>query len=144
MLPFKNISGGPEFDYFTDGVTEDIITNLSKFHNLFVISRGSSFVYKDRNLPAKQIGRELDVRYIAEGSVRKAGNRMRISVQLVDTETDQTLWTERYDRNLDDIFEVQDEISAIICNATSVKISGEENFRLSRYCPIAWEPMTTC
>jgi len=139
VLPFKNISGGPEFDYFSDGVTEDIITNLSKFHNLFVISRGSSFVYKDRNLPAKQIGQELDVRYIAEGSVRKAGNRMRISVQLVDTETDQTLWTERYDRNLDDIFEVQDEISAIICNATSVKISGEENFRLSRLLPNSLE-----
>jgi adenylate cyclase len=139
VLPFKNISGGPEFDYFSDGVTEDIITNLSKFHNLFVISRGSSFVYKDRNLPAKQIGQELDVRYIAEGSVRTSGNRMRISVQLVDTETDQTLWTERYDRNLDDIFEIQDEISAIICNATSVKISGEENFRLSRLLPNSLE-----
>jgi adenylate cyclase len=139
VLPFKNISGGPDFDYFSDGVTEDIITNLSKFHNLFVISRGSSFVYKDRNLPAKQIGQELDVRYIAEGSVRTSGNRMRISVQLVDTETDQTLWTERYDRNLDDIFEIQDEISAIICNATSVKISGEENFRLSRLLPNSLE-----
>jgi len=135
VLPFKNTSGGPEFDYFSDGVTEDIITNLSKFHNLFVISRGSSFVYKDRNLPAKQIGQDLGVRYIADGSVRTAGNRIRVSVQLVDTDRDQTLWTEQYDRNLDDIFEVQDEISAIICNATSVKISGEENLRLARLLP---------
>jgi adenylate cyclase len=134
VLPFKN-TGGAEFDYFSDGVTEDIITNLSKFHNLFVISRGSSFTYKGKNLPARQIGKELGVRYIADGSVRTAGNRIRISVQLVDTEKDQTLWTERYDRNLDDIFEVQDEISAIICNATSVKISGEENLRLARLLP---------
>jgi TolB-like protein/lipopolysaccharide biosynthesis regulator YciM len=135
VLPFKNTTGGPEFDYFSDGVTEDIITNLSKFHNLFVISRGSSFLYKNKNMPAKQIGQELGVRYIADGSVRSAGNRIRISVQLVDTERDQTLWSERYDRNLDDIFEVQDEISAIICNATSVKISGEENLRLARLLP---------
>ena len=135
VLPFRNSGGDPSFDYFSDGVTEDIITNLSKFHNLFVISRGSSFTYKDRNLPAKQVGQELGVRYIAEGSVRTAGNRIRISVQLVDTEKDQTLWTERYDRSLDDIFEVQDEISAIICNATSVKISAEENMRLARLLP---------
>ncbi len=135
VLPFKNFSGGPDFDYFSDGVTEDIIINLSKFHNLFVISRGSSFLYKDKHMPAKQIGQELGVRYIADGSVRKAGNRIRISVQLVDTEKDQALWTEQYDRNLDDIFEVQDEISAIICNATSVKISGEESLRLARLLP---------
>ncbi|MCP4764954.1 MAG: adenylate/guanylate cyclase domain-containing protein [Gammaproteobacteria bacterium] len=135
VLPFKNTYGGADFDYFSDGVTEDIITNLSKFHNLFVISRGSSFMYKDRNLPAKQIGQELGVRYVADGSVRTAGNRIRISVQLVDTEKDQTVWTERYDRSLDDIFEVQDEISAIICNATSVIISGEESLRLARLLP---------
>ena len=135
VLPFRNPSGDADFDYFSDGVTEDIITNLSKFHNLFVISRGSSFTYKDTQLPMKQIGTELGVRYIADGSVRTAGNRIRISVHLVDTEKDQTLWTERYDRNLDDIFEVQDEISAIICNATSVKISDEENSRLARLLP---------
>ena len=135
VLPFQNSGGDPSFDYFSDGVTEDIITNLSKFHNLFVISRGSSFTYKDKNLPAKRVGEELGVRYIAEGSVRTAGNRIRISVQLVDSEKDQTLWSEHYDRGLDDIFEVQDEISAIICNATSVKISGEENVRLARLLP---------
>lgn len=139
VLPFRNSGGNPDFEYFSDGVTEDIITNLSKFHNLFVISRGSSFMYKNRGVPAKQIGQELGVRYIADGSVRTAGNRVRISVQLVDTERDQTLWTEQYDRNLDDIFEVQDEISAIICNATSVKIGTEENSRLARLLPNSLE-----
>jgi TolB-like protein/class 3 adenylate cyclase len=91
VLPFRNSSGDPTYEYFSDGVTEDIITNLSKFHNLFVISRGSSFTYKDKSLPTKRVGEELGVRYIAEGSVRTAGNRIRISVQLVDTEKDQTL-----------------------------------------------------
>jgi len=139
ILPFRNTSGAADFDYFSDGFTDDIITNLSKFHNLFVISRGSSFVYKDKQLPAKQIGNELGVRYIADGSVRTVGNRVRISVQLVDSDKDQTLWTEHYDRNLDDIFEVQDEISAIICNAASVKISAEENSRLARLLPNSLE-----
>jgi TolB-like protein/lipopolysaccharide biosynthesis regulator YciM len=139
VLPFKNTSGSADLDYFSDGVTEDIITNLSKFHNLFVISRGSSFTYKDKTLSAKQIGSELGVRYIADGSVRTAGNRVRISVQLVDADKDQTLWTEHYDRNLDDVFEVQDEISAIICNVTSVKISAEENSRLARLLPNSLE-----
>ena len=135
VLPFRNTNGNPEFEYFSDGITEDVINNLSKFHNLFVISRSSSFTYKNKSLPAKQIGAELGVRYIADGSVRTAGNRVRISVQLVDTDKDQTLWTEQYDRILDDIFEVQDEISAIICNVTSVKISTEENLRLKRMLP---------
>jgi len=135
VLPFKNINSDPEFDYFSDGITEDIINNLSKFHNIFVISRSSSFTYKSKQAPARQIGTELGVRYIADGSVRKAGNRVRISVQLVDSSKDQSLWTEHYDRNLDDIFEVQDEISAIICNATSVKISAEESTRLKRLLP---------
>jgi adenylate cyclase len=139
VLPFRNSGGNPDFEYFSDGMTEDIITNLSKFHNLFVISRGSSFLYKHREIPAKQIGEELGVRYIADGSVRTAGNRVRISVQLVDTERDQTLWTEQYDRNLDDIFEIQDEISAIICNVTSVKISAEEGSRLARLLPNSLE-----
>lgn len=135
VLPFKNINGDPDFDYFSDGITEDIISNLSRFHNLFVISRSSSFIYKGKSVSSGQIGRELGVRYITDGSVRTAGNRVRISVQLVDTSKDQTLWTEQYDRNLDDIFEIQDEVSAIICNATSVKISAEETLRLKRLLP---------
>ena len=139
VLPFKNTSGNADFDYFSDGFTDDIITNLSKFHNLFVISRGSSFVYKHKQLPANQIGSELGARYIAEGSVRTGGNRVRISVQLVDAEKDQTLWTEYYDRNLDDIFDLQVEISAIICNATSVKVSAEETSRLTQLLPNSLE-----
>lgn len=139
VLPFKNINGDPGFDYFSDGITEDIINNLSRFHNLFVISRSSSFTYKGKPVSARQIGRELGVRYITDGSVRTAGNRVRVSVQLVDTSKDQTLWTEQYDRNMDDIFEIQDEISAIICNATSVKISSEETLRLKRLLPNSLE-----
>ena len=135
VLPFKNTNGDPAFDYFSDGITEDIITNLSKFHSLFVISRSSSFTYKNKSLPATTIGRELGVRYLADGSVRTAGNRVRISIQLVDTDKDSTLWTEYYDRNLDYIFEVQDEISAIICNVTAAKIEKEERARLSRVLP---------
>lgn len=143
VLPFKNINADPEFEYFSDGITEDIINNLSRFHNLFVISRSSSFTYKGKPLSAGQIGKELGVRYIADGSVRTAGNRVRISVQLVDTGKDQTLWTEHYDRNLDDIFEIQDEVSAIICNATSVKMSGEETLRLKRSLPNSLEAYDT-
>ncbi|TNF88208.1 MAG: tetratricopeptide repeat protein [Gammaproteobacteria bacterium] len=127
VLPFKNSTGNPDYEYFSEGITEDIITNLAKFHNLFVISRNSSFTYKDKTKSAKQIGSELGVRYIADGSIRTAGNRVRISIQLVDTHKDQTVWTEHYDRNLDDIFEVQDDISAIICNVCAVKISSEES-----------------
>jgi TolB-like protein/lipopolysaccharide biosynthesis regulator YciM len=135
VLPFKNTNGNPEYEYFSEGITEDITTNLAKFHNLFVISRNSSFTYKGRSRPAKQIGAELGVRYIADGSVRTAGNRVRISIQLVDTNKDQTVWTEHYDRNLDDIFEVQDDISAIICNVCSVKISTEEYANRERMLP---------
>lgn len=135
VLPFKNTTGDPEYEYFSEGITEDIITNLAKFHNLFVISRNSSFTYKGKARAATQIGEELGVRYIADGSVRIAGNRVRISIQLVDTHKDQTVWTESYDRNLDDIFEVQDEISAIICNVCAVKISKEESVNHTRLLP---------
>ena len=127
VLPFKNTTGNSEHEYFSEGITDDITTNLAKFHNLFVISRNSSFIYKGKMMSAKQIGSELGVRYIADGSVRTVGNRVRISIRLVDTHKDQTVWTEHYDRNLDDIFEVQDDISAIICNVCSVKISAEES-----------------
>lgn len=135
VLPFKNATGNPDYEYFSEGIAEDIITNLAKFHDLFVISRNSSFTYKDKRRSAKQIGAELGVRYIADGSVRTAGNRVRISIQLVDTLKDQTVWTEHYDRNLDDIFEVQDDISAIICNVCAVKISAEESANHVRMLP---------
>lgn len=135
VLPFKNATGNPDYEYFSEGIAEDIITNLAKFHNLFVISRNSSFTYKGKARPAKQIGAELGVRYIADGSVRTAGKRIRISIQLVDTLKDQTVWTEHYDRNLDDIFAVQDDIAAIICNVCAVKISAEESANHARLLP---------
>jgi len=135
VLPFTNTNGDPEYEYFSEGITEDIITDLAKFHSLFVISRNSSFTYKGKMRSAKQIGAELGVRYIADGSVRTAGNRIRISIRLVDTNKDQTVWTEHYDRNRDDIFEVQDDISAIICNVCSVKISAEERANHERMLP---------
>jgi adenylate cyclase len=135
VLPFKNGTGDPEYEYFSEGITEDIITNLAKFHHLFVISRNSSFTYRGKMRPAKQIGTELGVRYIADGTVRAAGNRVRISIELVDTHKDKTVWTENYDRNLDDIFEVQDDISAIICNVCSVKIGAEESANHERMLP---------
>jgi len=135
VLPFKNGTGNPDYEYFSDGITEDIITNLAKFRDLFVISRNSSFIYKGKMRPAKQIGAELGVRYIADGSVRSSGSRVRISIELVDTHKNKTVWTEHYDRDLGDIFEVQDEISAIICNVCSVKISAEESTNHKRVLP---------
>jgi adenylate cyclase len=107
VLPFTNMSGDPEQDYFADGVVEDIITALSRFPNLFVIARNSSFTYKSRAVDVKQVGRELGVRYVLEGSVRKAGNRVRITGQLVDASTGLHLWADRFESALDAIFEVQ-------------------------------------
>jgi TolB-like protein len=110
VLPFDNMSGDPEQEYFADGIAEDIITALSTLRWFFVIARNSTFTYKGRAVDVKQVARELGVRYVVEGSVRKAGNRVRISVQLIDAAAGSHLWAERYDRELTDIFEVQDEI----------------------------------
>ncbi|MCZ6591554.1 MAG: adenylate/guanylate cyclase domain-containing protein, partial [Alphaproteobacteria bacterium] len=117
VLPFENMSGDPEQEYFSDGITEDIITALSKFRWFFVIARNSTFVYKGQAIDIKQVGSELGVRYVLEGSVRKAGNRVRITAQLIEAETGNHLWAERYDRNLEDIFELQDEITDTISAA---------------------------
>jgi len=117
VLPFTNMSGDPEQEYFSDGITEDIITELSRFRSLFVIARNSSFTYKGRSAKARDIGRELGVRYIVEGSVRRVGGRIRVTAQLVEAESGNHLWAERYDRNLDDIFAVQDEVSQAIVAA---------------------------
>ena len=110
VLAFNNMSGDPEQEYFSDGITEDIITELSRFRSLFVIARNSSFAYKGKSFNAVEIGQELGVAYLVEGSVRKAGNRVRITAQLIDAESGNHVWAERYDRNLDDIFAVQDEV----------------------------------
>ena len=114
VLPFANMSGDPEQEFFADGLTEDIITELSRFKELLVISRNSTFVYKGRAVNLQEIAKELDVQYIAEGSVRKAGDRVRVTVQLIETAADRHVWAERYDRKLEDIFDIQDEITAAI------------------------------
>ena len=122
VLPFTNMSGDQEQEYFSDGITEDIITELSRFRNLFIIARHSSFGYREQSPNIKQIGRELGVHYVLEGSVRRAGNRIRITGQLVDAEADHHIWANRYDRELDDIFAVQDEITRSIVAAMAVRI----------------------
>ncbi len=114
VLPFINMSGDPEQEYFSDGITEDIITGLSRFRELFVIARNSVFTYKGRPTKVQDVGRELGVQYIVEGSVRKAGNRVRVSAQLVDAMTGSHVWAERYDRAVEDVFAVQDEITETV------------------------------
>ena len=113
------MSGDPEQEYFSDGMAEDIITQLSRSRALFVIARNSSFTYKGRAVDVKQIGRELGVRYVLQGSVRRAGERLRISAQLVEAETGNHIWAERYDRALADVFAVQDEILDAVATALS-------------------------
>src|SRR6202008_1537152 len=108
VLPFQNMSGDPEQEYFADGMVEDIITGLSRIKWLFVIARNSSFVYKGKAVDIRQVGRELGVRYVLEGGVRKAGNRLRITAQLIEAETGAHLWAEKYDGALDDVFDLQD------------------------------------
>src|SRR5262249_23229738 len=114
LLPFANMSADPEQEFFADGIAEDVTTALSRYPSLFVIARNSSFTYKGRAIDVKQIGRELGVRYVLEGSLRKSGTRIRVTAQLVETETGKHVWAERYDRDLADIFAVQDEISEAV------------------------------
>jgi adenylate cyclase len=129
VLPFKNMSEDSEQDYFSDGITEDIITDLSKVSGLFVIARTSTFVYKGKAFSVSNICRELGVKFAVEGSVRKAGNRVRITAQLIDGTHGAHLWAERYDRDLTDIFEVQDEVTRRIVDALKVKLTpGEEAY----------------
>ncbi|MBI3800705.1 MAG: tetratricopeptide repeat protein [Deltaproteobacteria bacterium] len=132
VLPFTNLSGDPEQEYFSDGITEDLITDLSKLSGLFVIARNSTFLYKGKILKPSQVNQELGVRYMLEGSVRKSGNRVRISAQLIDTTTGYHLWAERYDRELQDIFAVQDEVTEKIVAALQVKLTEGEQQRLRR------------
>jgi adenylate cyclase len=130
--PFANMSGDPEQEFFADGLTEDIITELSRFHELFVISRNSSFKYKGKPLEVQKVAREMDVHYLVEGSVRKAGNRVRITVQLIDAETDRHIWAERYDRELADIFALQDEVTAAIASVVAGRVEAASHDRASR------------
>ena len=130
VLPFVNMSGNPEQGYFSDGITEEIITGLSKIPRLFVTARHSSFAYKDQPVKVRQIGRELGVRYVLEGSVRRSGDRVRVTAQLIDVTTDKHVWAERYDRELKDIFEIQDEITMNIMIALQVKLTDGEQAAL--------------
>ena len=120
------MSGDPDHEYFADGMAEEIITALSRFPTLFVIARNSSFTYKGKAVDIKQVGRELGVRYVLEGSVRKGGNRVRITAQLIDASTGNHVWADRYDRELTDVFAVQDEITATIAARLGTSIERAE------------------
>jgi len=135
VLPFENMSGDIEQEFFSDGMTEDIITGLSRFRSLFVIARNSTFSYKGKTPDVREVARELGVRYVLEGSVRRAGNRIRITGQLIDAETGNHLWAERYDRDLDDIFVVQDEVTEAIVAAIAPEIDQMERDRAQRKPP---------
>jgi adenylate cyclase len=132
VLPFQNMSGDPEQEYFADGMVEEIITALSRMKWLFVIARNSSFTYKDRAVDVKQVGREMGVRYVLEGSVRKAGNRVRISGQLIDAATGAHLWADRFDGELADIFDLQDQVTASVVGAIAPKLEQAEIERAKR------------
>ncbi|MGA7490170.1 MAG: adenylate/guanylate cyclase domain-containing protein, partial [Xanthobacteraceae bacterium] len=133
VLPFQNMSGDPEQEYFSDGITEDLITDLSKLSGLFVIARNSSFAYKGRSVKVQEIGRDLGVRFVLEGSTRKAGNRVRITAQLIDAASGGHLWAERFDRDLTDIFSTQDEVVAKIVGTLAVTLTQGEEQRLRRH-----------
>jgi adenylate cyclase len=135
VLPFDNMSGDPEQEFFADGLTEDILTALSRFRGLFVISRNSAFVYKDKATNLQEVARDLGVQYVVEGSVRKAGNRVRVTVQLIDAESDRHIWAERYDRDLEDIFAVQDEVTAAIVATLPGRIDAATQERAERKRP---------
>jgi len=132
VLPFDNLSGDPEQEYFADGVVEEIITALSRFRWLFVIARNSSFTYKGRAVDVKQVGRELGVRYVLEGSVRKAADRVRIAGQLIDTSTGAHLWADRFDGQLADIFDLQDQVTESVVGAIAPKLEQAEIERAKR------------
>ena len=132
VLPFQNMSGDPEQEYFADGIVEEIITALSRMRWLFVIARNSSFTYKGRAVDVKQVGRELGVRYVLEGSVRKSGNRLRITGQLIDACTGSNLWADHFDGGLDDIFDLQDQVTASAVAAIAPKLEHAEMERAKR------------
>jgi adenylate cyclase len=139
VLPFTNFSGDPKEDYFSDGITEDIVTELSRFSELFVIAHNSSFRYKGNSPDIRQIGRELGVRYVLEGSVRRAGERVRITGQLIDAATGGHHWAERYDRELNDVFAIQDEVARTIVAILAVHVNKAEMDRSLLKPPNTWQ-----
>jgi TolB-like protein/Flp pilus assembly protein TadD len=142
VLPFTNMSDDPKQEYFADGITEDLITDLSKISSLFVIARNSSFSYKGRQVRVQQVAEELGVRYVMEGSVRRAGDQVRINAQLIDATSGGHLWAERYDGNLSDIFGLQDQVTSKIVAALSINLTGQEKINTSEIettNPLAYE-----
>ena len=135
VLPFANMSGDPEQDYFVDGVTESLTTDLSRIQGGFVIGRSTAFSYKGKSPDLRQIGRELNVRYVLEGSVQRADNRMRVNVQLIEAETGAHLWAERFDKPIADLFDMQDEIVARLANALWAELYDAEARRTERATP---------
>jgi TolB-like protein len=129
VLPFTNMSSDPEQDYFSDGITEDIITGLARLRWFFVIARNSTFAYKGNSMDVRKVGRELGVRYVLEGSVRRSGRRMRVTAQLVDAAAGRHVWAERYDRDLFDMFALQDEITAMVVAAIEPRLVAAEGLR---------------
>jgi adenylate cyclase len=142
VLPFDNMSGDPEQEFFADGLTEDLITEISRISDLLVIARNSSFAYKAKSPDIRQVADELDVAYVLEGSVRRSGNRVRLNVQLIEAESNQHVWAERYDRELDDIFALQDEITEAVVGRIDSAVRASEMRRARRQRPAnlnAWE-----
>jgi len=139
VLPFENLSGDPNQEYFADGVSEDIITKLTRFSDLFVIARNSSFKYKGKAVDLRQVGRELGVRYVLEGSIRRSGDRVRISAQLVDSGTGAHRWAERYDRELKDVFAIQDEVALTIAAVLAAHVNKAEAERTLLKPPTTWQ-----
>ena len=132
MLPFANLSGDPEQDYFVDGVTESLTTDLSHISGLFVIARNSAFSYKGKAIDVRQVGRDLNVRYVLEGSVQRNGNRLRVNVQLIDAESGKHLWAERFEKPVADLFDMQDEIVSRLANTLHTQLLGAEARRAER------------
>ena len=126
VLPFANLSGDPEQDYFVDGVTESLTTDLSRISGSFVIGRHTAFTYKGKAVDLKKIGRELNIRYVLEGSVQRGGNRLRVNVQLIDAETGTHLWADRFDKPISDLFDMQDEIVSRLANALNAQLIEAE------------------
>ncbi len=135
VLPFDNMSGDEEQEYFADGITEDLITELARFQNLVVIARNSTFTYKGKATRVKEVARDLGVHYVVEGSVRKAGNRVRVTVQLIDAKSEKHVWAERYDRELTDIFEIQDQVTRAIIGALPSRLEAADIERIKRKPP---------
>ena len=132
MLPFANMGGDPEQDYFVDGVTESLTTDLSRINGAFVIARNTAFTFKGKAVDVKKLGRELNVRYVLEGSVQRGGNRLRVNVQLIDAETGNHLWAERFDKPVADLFDMQDEIVSRLANTLDAELIAAEARRAER------------